>query len=70
MNAEERQAARRRGVAWSGKAFKRGFGHALADRPPKRAPAATHGEPHRSVTAMLCGDPLPGQSALDRRGGR
>lgn len=62
------EQATRRGVAWSGKAFKRGFGHALDDRAPKRAPAAAYGAPPRSLTAAICGDPLPRQSALDRRG--
>lgn len=42
---------------------------------PYSAPTATIREwrkvqnlQHSSITAMLCGDPLPGRSALDRRG--
>lgn len=68
MNADERERAGRRGVGWSGKAFKRDFSRYLADRAPKRAPSAAFAAPPRSITAAVCGDPLPGQSALDKRG--
>jgi hypothetical protein len=67
MRDRSKEQAAVKGVAWSGKVAHRGFSRDLADRAPKRAPAAAYAGAPRSITAALCGDPLPGQSALDMR---
>lgn len=75
MNADEREQAGRRGVGWSGRTLHREFGRSLAERAEMRHSAAaaaavrTRAVAARSLTAEFCGDPLPGQSALDRRMG-
>lgn len=78
MNAGERERAGRRSSGWNGKAVHREFSRSLAERAEMREAAATAAAARtravaaRSLTADFCGDPLPGQSALDRRmrGGR
>ncbi|HEX4043237.1 MAG TPA: hypothetical protein VHY10_16185 [Xanthobacteraceae bacterium] len=49
-------------IAWSGRTL-HADPRALAERDQRLAVAP------RDLTAALCGDPLPGYSALERRGG-
>ena len=65
MVASAREVAERRGMAWAGK---------IGGRPRRVQPEETgnvdrsrYPEPHRSLTALLFGDPRPGRSALDRQ---